>query len=234
MKPLHALIALMVLACCLAVPVLAQNSYSGVEVWQENAALMKEKYVMPALDQNEIDSFTSGHLFISLRTPAGCIPEIGRRVSVVPYDNAPVIPVVLGLNGRYDLRLPAIPAPECTTYDVVLPFGTGSDPNQPNTWKQETATVKICPGQRTEVSFIGAGQACGGAEEPVIKTAPECHDEYRVRGHWNYFYDFFHHHWHHYWDHSSHWSPWSDEKYDFWSEIPSGDKQVREVCTPLG
>ena len=180
MKPLHALIALMMLACCLAVPVLAQNSYSGIDVWQENAALMKEKYVMPAPDQNEIDSMTNGALFISVST-RGCIDERARQIRIAPYDADPVIEAELGVNGLYDTRLPA------GKYQVVLPIGQGSDVNQPNTWKQETTEVTIIPGQRVDVNFIGAGQACGAGEEPaatckiVITRAQygdiDCHTE---------------------------------------------------------
>jgi hypothetical protein len=58
-------------------------------------------------------------------------------------------------------------------------------------------------------------------EETVIDT-PE-HTEYRVRGHWDYWM------FGHYWDHSNSWSAWSDSEPNYYSEIPTNDKQTRVI-----
>lgn len=73
----------------------------------------------------------------------------------------------------------------------------------------------------------------------VITDAP-AHTEYRVRGHWDndcrlvctgpWWDRHCHQECEREWDHSSMWSAWSDEQYSYWDEIPSNDKQNREVA----
>jgi hypothetical protein len=60
------------------------------------------------------------------------------------------------------------------------------------------------------------------AYDETIIDVP-AHTEYRVKGHWDYYW------WNHYWDHSNSWSSWSDNIPDFYSEIPNNDKQTRNV-----
>ena len=147
MKPIHALIALTMLACLIAAPALAYNSYSGIDASADNS-----KYIIePPKEEIEVITADGGNLEVSLRA-GGCWDLDSRKIVIAPWDERPPIYAEIGLNGRYSHHLPE------GDYTIVLNKGQGSG-NDLNTWKIEQQDVHIGPGAGKIVTFIGAGQA---------------------------------------------------------------------------
>lgn len=156
MKAIHILILALAL---IAAPALAVNSY-------DHAQPYTSKYAEPDLDANELQSLSTGALYISITT-AGCLDADARTVTIAAYEGDYFQEIIVGPNGKTDMRL------EPGRYLIRIAKGVGSA-NDANTWKAEEQTATVTAGARTDVTFMGAGGRCGlsTAEEP--EAEPEC------------------------------------------------------------
>jgi len=152
MKPIHALLALTILACIFAVPAYAQNIAPGNHYVPD---VFVNKVADPPVDAIQNISQTTGLLTVHIET-AGCLDMDARQIVIASYYDDTIIYAETGVDGWYDVRLPS-----GMKYSVDLAKGTGSSTEE-NTWKHETADVYIAPGSHEFVTFIGAGGACGG------------------------------------------------------------------------
>lgn len=240
MKPIRALIALLIVSCLFAVPALAVNVEPGSHYTNLPADTGVVKYADPPLSEIEQISGTTGSIAIGVET-GGCLAEWFQSVTVAAYNGSYVQHVDIGPEGKADIRVPANTYAVCYATD----HGSGYDPS---TWRMTCQDVPVSAGQSAQVTFIGPGSTCTAnapeascqikvelAQYGAITCNEECHDEidvpahdeYRVRGYWEVIWT----PWGPFrqWHHVSFWGPWSDEQYSHWNEIPFGDKQVQHV-----
>lgn len=134
----------------------------------DNSPLYVNKCAQPPRTENEIQSMTTGSLYVSM-SAGGCLDADSRTFVIVAYYGDYFSEQQVGVNGKWDGRL------ESGRYLVRLAKGTGSSKDQ-NTWKAEEQEVTIIPGQPAYVTFIGSGSSCGirGAEPaPASQQCPE-------------------------------------------------------------
>lgn len=156
----HTAIIVIALVLLLAAPAIAGNAYDYTLPYES-------KYAAVPLDENEIQSRTTGLLTIAIST-AGCLDADSSTYVVAAYQGGYSSEGQVGHNGIADLRL------EAGDYLVRLAKGTGSA-HDANTWKAEEQTVHITAGQRAYVTFIGSGSPCGlTAAQPAPEQPYQC------------------------------------------------------------
>lgn len=160
MKPTAAITILLIALALIAAPALAENRYDG------KAYPYESKYAQPPKTANEIQSMTTGSLYVTIST-AGCLNADGRTFIIASYYGDYFSEQGVGVGGHWDGRL------ESGRYLIRLAKGTGSS-NDLNTWKAEEQEVTIIPGQSAYATFIGAGSSCGIQRSEPAPAHPQC------------------------------------------------------------
>ena len=178
MKPIHALIALVVIVGMLAVPVMAtdgSHTYTGKDSeWDKSAPW---RYATPIVDEIQMLTNTGGRVYFVSDTI--CNPVWAKRLMIIPFSESPPIELRLDVSGKAEQRL------DIGNYSYVYETGPGSG-QEPNTWKQESGDFTIREGSAVYIHLKGPGTSCGGnlGCPAYIKTkinsatygAQECHE----------------------------------------------------------